>query len=162
MFMIDIDNKPAKPKGMSKKDYNLLCQEYIKNKHRSYEDIIDHCNNIGIVPAFIYTSFSHQDNWHKMRLVFVLDKDIADINIAKKIQLYLMDVIGEVDEQCKNLNRIYYGGTSIVYDSGNVLSSDRLIGLSKDIEVINNLLRYAKRRGLLFGKLILLKADKNK
>lgn len=137
MFMIDIDNKPPKPKGMSDGDYQALCQKYLKNKHRTYDDITNYCKQINLIPAFIYTSFSHKDNWHKMRVVFVLDKPIIDINIAKKIQLYFMNAIGEVDEQCKNLNRIYYAGRNIVFDNGNILDSDRLIELSKDIVIDN-------------------------
>lgn len=138
MFMIDIDNKPPKPKGMDDGDYQALCQEYLKNKHRTYDDIINYCQTINLIPAFIYTSFNHKDNWHKMRLVFILNKEITDYSIAKKIQLYLMDAIGEVDEQCKNLNRIYYAGKNIVFDSGNILNSDKLIELSKDIEIKDN------------------------
>lgn len=137
MFMIDIDNKPPKPKGMSDGDYQELCQEYLKNKHRTYDDIINYCRQINLIPSFIYTSFSHKDNWHKMRLVFVIDKPIMDINIAKKIQLYLMNSIGEVDDQCKNLNRIYYAGRNIVFNSNSILDSDTLIDLSKEIVIEN-------------------------
>ena len=74
-----------------------------------------------------------------MRLVFVLDKAITDLNVAKKIQLYIMQSIGNVDEQCKNLNRIYYGGKEIVFDSDNILNTDSLIELSnKAAESISN------------------------
>lgn len=34
IFMIDIDNKPSKPKGISDDDYEILCQQYLKEKHR--------------------------------------------------------------------------------------------------------------------------------
>ena len=137
VFMIDIDNKPSKPKGMKDEEYQVLCEQYLKENHRTYNDIINHCKSINLIPAFIYTSFNHKDNWHKVRLVFVLDKAITDINTAKKIQLYLMVQISDVDEQCKNINRIYYAGKDIVFDSGNIIDSDRLIELSKDIEVIS-------------------------
>jgi len=136
IFMIDIDNKPAKSKGMSDSDYEELCTDYLLKNHRTYNDIINHCEKINIIPSFIYTSFNHnEDNHHKMRLVFILDKEINDYNIAKKIQLYFMNIIGEVDEQCKNLNRIYYAGRNIVFDSGNVLDSNQIINDSKDIIV---------------------------
>ncbi|WP_041700331.1 hypothetical protein [Clostridium sp. BNL1100] len=137
MFMIDIDNKPSRPKGMSESDYQVLCKEYLINKHRTYDDIIDYCKQINLIPTLIYTSFSHKDNWHKMRLVFILDKPIDDFITAKKIQLYIMNTIGEVDEQCKNLNRFYYAGNNIVFDSGNIIDSDFLINMSKDIEINN-------------------------
>jgi len=135
MFMIDIDNDPIKPKGMTKKEFELLCQEYSKTKHRTYDDVIKHCQDIGIIPNFIYTSFNHKPEHHKMRLVFILDNNIVDKDIAKKIQLYIMSIMGDVDERCKNLNRIYYAGRDIVFDSGNILDADRLIELSKEIKL---------------------------
>ena len=135
VFMIDIDNKPSKAKGMSDSEYEVLCQQYLKEKHRTYHEVIQHCKDIGIIPSFVYTSFNHKPEHHKMRLVFILDKEITDYETAKKIQLYLMNVVGDVDEQCKNLNRIYYAGKNIVFDSGNVLDSFKIIQLSKDINV---------------------------
>jgi len=65
----------------------------------------------------------------------VLDKKITNYDIAKNIQLYLMDIFKYADKQCKNLNRIYFAGKSIVFDSGNILDADRLIELSKDIKI---------------------------
>ena len=85
VFMIDIDNKPVKPKKMSEIDYEILTEQYLKENHRTYEEIIEHCKEIDIIPNFIYTSFNHKENHHKMRLVFVLDKVITDENTAKRI-----------------------------------------------------------------------------
>ena len=103
VFMIDIDNKPVKPKKMSEIDYEILTEQYLKENHKTYDQIIEHCKEIDIIPNFVYTSFNHKENHHKMRLVFVLDKVITDENTAKRILLYLMESIGEVDEMCKNL-----------------------------------------------------------
>jgi len=104
-------------------------------QHKSYDNIIKHCENIGLVPNFIYTSFNHKEEQHKFRLVFILDKEITDFNIAKKIQLYIMNVICDVDEQCKNLNRPYFAGKEIVFDSDNIINSDNIIELSNSINV---------------------------
>jgi len=135
IFMIDIDNKPAKPKGMKDTEYQKLCIEYLNTKYNTYNDIIKHCQQINLIPNFAYTSFNHKEDHHKFRLVFILNKEIVNINIAKKIQLYLMNSIGEVDEQCKNLNRPYFAGKEIVFDSGNILDSYKIIELSKDINL---------------------------
>ncbi|MEA4987903.1 MAG: hypothetical protein VB095_07570 [Anaerovorax sp.] len=136
MFFIDIDNKPAKTKGMTDKEYELLIDEYIKSdKYKTYEQVIDKCKSIELVPNFVYTSFNHKPEHHKMRLVFILDKNITDCETAKKVQLCLMDSIGGVDEQCKNLNRIYYAGREIVFNSGNIINTDKLIELSKNISI---------------------------
>jgi len=104
-------------------------------QHKSYDNIIKHCENIGLVPNFIYTSFNHKEEQHKFRLVFILNKEITDFKIAKKIQLYIMNTIGDVDEQCKNLNRPYFAGKEIVFDSGNIINSDNIIELSNSINV---------------------------
>lgn len=141
VFMIDIDNE-------AKLTDDIVLGEFVKlvdgkkdkvrflagsEQHRSYEQVINHCKQINLIPTFIYTSFNHKPEQHKFRLVFVLDKPITDYETAKKIQLYIMQAIGNVDEQCKNLNRIYYAGNQIVCDSGNVLNADRL----KDIILDN-------------------------
>ena len=106
-------------------------------------EAIEKCYKLNIIPNFIYTSFSHTEEHHKFRLVFVIDKEISDYNIAKKIHLYLMEMMGESDEKCKNINRFYYAGKTIPFDSGNILDSDNLIEKSKDI-VINDI--RAKRK----------------
>ncbi|WP_066639680.1 hypothetical protein [Desulfolucanica intricata] len=113
VFMIDIDN-------------NLTIQQ-----------AIDKCNKVNIIPNFIYTSFSHTEDHHKFRLVFILNKPINNYDTAIKIQLYLMGVLEYSDKQCKNINRFYYAGKEIVFDSGNILDSDGIIELSKGIEIEN-------------------------
>jgi len=143
IFMIDIDNEGNLTNDIILGDYIKL-SENKKTKvrflvgseqHKSYNNIIKHCENIGLVPNFIYTSFNHKEEQHKFKLVFILDKEIDNINIAKKIQLYFMNTIGNIDEQCKNLNRPYFAGKEIVFDSGNILNSDSIIELSNSINV---------------------------
>lgn len=111
MFMIDVDN-------------NL-----------TIEQAIEKCNQIQITPNFVYTSFSHKEEHHKFRLVFVMDKEIIDFSTAKKIQVYLMDSIGGVDEKCKNLNRVYFAGKKIVSEIGTVLNAEQMIEDSKNVAV---------------------------
>lgn len=143
VFLIDIDNEGNLTDDIVLNDYVKLVESKKtkvrflvgSKQHKSYDDIIEHCKNINLIPNFIYTSFNHKEEQHKYRLVFVLDKEITDNITAKKIQLYLMSSIGEVDEQCKNINRIYYAGKTIPFDSGNVLNTDKIIEDSEDIEL---------------------------
>jgi len=82
------------------------------------EQAINKSREIDIVPTFIYTSFSHTEKKHKFRLVFVVDEIITNIDEALAIQNILNQLfVG--DEHCKNLNRIYFGGRSIVYENYN-------------------------------------------
>lgn len=111
MFMLDIDN------------------------NMTIDQAIEKCNQIDLIPNFMYSTFSHTDDHHKFRLVFVLDKEITDYTTAQKVQLYLMKSIGEVDVSTCNINRFYYAGRALVFESGNVLNSDKIIEDSKDTVV---------------------------
>lgn len=143
VFMIDIDNEGNLTDDIVLDDYVKLVEgkktkvKFLvgSKQHKSYDEIIEHCKNINLIPNFVYTSFNHKEEQHKYRLVFILDKVITDFEIAKKIQLYLMHSIGEVDEQCKNLNRPYFAGKAIVFDSNNLLNNNNIIEDSKDIMV---------------------------
>lgn len=91
-------------------------------------------------PSFIYTSFSHSDEHHKFRLVFIVDDLIKDFDKAKETQLKLMQSISECDEKCKNLNRLYFGGKDCVYKNlSNRLNVDYLnsISLEKEVRSVN-------------------------
>lgn len=145
VFMIDIDNEAKFTDDIVLSDYVKLVEgkkNIVKflvgsEQHKSYNDIIDHCKKINLIPNFIYLSFNHSEaEQHKFRLVFVLDKPITDVNLAKEMQLYLMDSIGDnvVDEKCKNLNRIYYGGKKIVYNSNIILKSEHILRIIKNEE----------------------------
>jgi hypothetical protein len=81
------------------------------------EDAIDKYKYLN--PSMIYTSFSHTEESHKFRLIFISKDNITDFNLAKRIQLGLMDKIKECDEKCKNINRFYYAGYSVVYKREN-------------------------------------------
>ncbi|HHV73426.1 MAG TPA: hypothetical protein GXX41_02010 [Thermoanaerobacterium sp.] len=108
LFLLDVDND----------------KEYI-----SSIDMINRLKEQDLIPAFIYSSFSSTPDHEKYRIAYILDKAIEDIEIAKKIQLYLIKIVGDniVDNKCKNLNRIYFGGKDIVFKSDNVLSLDDMI-----------------------------------
>lgn len=105
------------------------------DENMTIEQAVNKCNEINIIPNFIYTSFSHTKEHHKFRLVFVLDEEINIFITAKKIQLYLMDMMGKSDPACKNLNRFYYAGKNIVFDSGKMLDTFKIIQMSKNINI---------------------------
>lgn len=74
------------------------------------------CNELGILPVFGYTSFSHTEEHHKFRLVFCTNEVITDYNIAKQLQLTLMNIFNNCDDKCKNLSRLYFGGKQVIYE----------------------------------------------
>lgn len=66
--------------------------------------------NLGILPIFIYTTFSHKDDHHKFRMIFCADTVIYDGDIRDKLQATLMGIIGGIDEVCFNRDRLFFGG----------------------------------------------------
>jgi hypothetical protein len=97
------------------------------------EQIKEKCANLGVLPAFGYTSFSHTEEKHKFRLIFANNEIITDYDTAKMTQLCLMQIFNECDKQCKNLNRFYYGGISeIKFDMNNRINAIELIEKYKE------------------------------
>ncbi len=77
----------------------------------AYDKVI----SLGLIPCFIYTTFSHSEVKHKFRMVFCNDTIITDGEIRDKLQATLMGAIGDIDEVCFNRDRLFFGG------NGNVL-----------------------------------------
>ena len=78
--------------------------------------------SLGIIPCFMYTTFSHKEEHHKFRMIFCNDTVITDGNIRDRLQATLMGIIGEIDEVCFNRDRLFFGGKGQVvlypdYDS---------------------------------------------
>lgn len=78
--------------------------------------------SLGIVPCFMYTTFSHKEEHHKFRMIFCNDTIITDGNIRDRLQATLMGIIGGIDEVCFNRDRLFFGGKGQVvlhpdYDS---------------------------------------------
>ena len=66
--------------------------------------------SLGITPCFMYTTFSHKEEYHKFRMIFCNDTVITDGNVRDKLQATLMGVIGGIDEVCFNRDRLFFGG----------------------------------------------------
>lgn len=64
--------------------------------------IKEHC-------ALAIPSPSHTDNWHKFRLVFVLNEALTSNAQIKQAYQYLMSLLPCADPACKNSDRIFYG-----------------------------------------------------
>jgi len=66
--------------------------------------------SLGIIPCFMYTTFSHKEEHHKFRMIFCNDTVITDGNIRDRLQATLMGIIGDIDEVCFNRDRLFFGG----------------------------------------------------
>ena len=86
--------------------------------------------SLGIMPCFIYTTFSHKEEHHKFRMIFCNDDVITDGNIRDKLQATLMGVVGGIDEVCFNRDRLFFGGKGkeVLYPAyGNRINSALVI-----------------------------------
>lgn len=68
--------------------------------------------SLGLIPCFMYTSFSHTEEDHRFRMVYCADRVITDGEIRDKLQLALMTAIGGCDTRCTDRNRVFFGGGS--------------------------------------------------
>lgn len=60
--------------------------------------------------SFVYTTFSHQEDWHRFRVVFFLDKALTNNNQVEKIYEWLMDKFPNADKANKDSSRLFFGG----------------------------------------------------
>lgn len=74
------------------------------------EEAYNKAVSLGLIPCFMYTTFSHTEEHHKFRMVFCNDTVITDKVIRDKLQATLMGILGGVDEVCFNRDRLFFGG----------------------------------------------------
>lgn len=86
--------------------------------------------SLGLIPIFLYTTFSHKEEHHKFRMLFCNDTIIRDGNTRDKLQASLMGAIGEIDEVCFNRDRVFFGGNSnvVLYPSySSIINAESII-----------------------------------
>ncbi|MEA5553630.1 PriCT-2 domain-containing protein [Anabaena cylindrica UHCC 0172] len=64
--------------------------------------------------ALIYTTASHQPNWHKFRLIFVLPEYVQGADTVEVLTRYLMKHLPH-DPACKDASRVFYGNTQATF-----------------------------------------------
>ncbi len=106
VFLLDFDNKINSE--------NINCYD---NKHVSEEMILEYCKKNKLLPTIIYNTFSHSEEQHKFRLVYVLEEALTEIDIAKALIEYLLKKFKyfNPDISKKNLSDMFLGGKNIYY-----------------------------------------------
>lgn len=67
-------------------------------------------NEFATTACFMYTTFSHTDEQHKFRVVFVLEKPIYDYDLCKQLIENLVSKYPMADQKCIDPNRLFFGG----------------------------------------------------
>lgn len=105
VFMIDIDNVVK----VGKKSTKITSENF---KHVTYEKAIEYCKEIGLVPTFIYKSFSDTPECNKLRLVYVMEKPVTDRQQAEDIYFFLQAQLKplNIDTAPTKLESMFFGG----------------------------------------------------
>lgn len=124
VFGIDIDNEEKTVKGTHNK---VRAADPL-----TVERVLERCNEWGIKPALIYETFSSTPEWQKFRVLFIGEIAITDKQRAANILKSLMEIFPECDQSCKNLDRLFFGGKSILHiDSTAVLTDEKITSLER-------------------------------
>lgn len=82
----------------------------------TFDDFMTRANEYGILPAFVYSTFSAVDN-NKYRAVYALPVAVTDFRVRQVIQLALMRLYPEADKGTKDAARLWHGGKELLYTS---------------------------------------------
>ncbi|WP_102979306.1 hypothetical protein [Chryseobacterium scophthalmum] len=80
----------------------------------------------GIIPTLHYDTFSTSSELHKFRIVLFLDQSIEDMKIFERLMINLEKIL-PIDIQCKNVSRIFYGGTNVTITNQETVSLEKLL-----------------------------------
>ncbi|AZA58599.1 hypothetical protein [Chryseobacterium shandongense] len=90
------------------------------------EEVYEKFKEFGIVPTLHYDTFSTSLQLRKFRVVLFLDHPINDQKVFTKIMGNL-EKIFPIDTQCKNVSRIFYGGTNVNITNQDTVSLEKLL-----------------------------------
>lgn len=112
IFMVDVDNVIT----VNGEKVKLLADD---NRHITVEKIVNYCESINLQPTFIYYTFSHSENQHKFRLVYILEQGIQQQEVVKGIYEHLKNTFKDynIDTSPTLISSMFLGGQSIAYES---------------------------------------------
>lgn len=108
LFCLDIDNED---KSVTGKHDKKRAEDPL-----TVEKVLERCSSWWLKPALIYETFSSSPEWQKFRIVFVSEQVITDRTRAEKLQLALIGIFPECDAACKNADRLFFGGKTVLYE----------------------------------------------
>lgn len=109
--------RPALLNGKGNDDWvsqQIIALDFDANT--TIEEELDRCKKLNILPNFGYTSFSHTEDNHKFRLVFMLEIEINDTEIMNSVMLKFKSLFLNADKQTFHLGRLFFGGKRLIYE----------------------------------------------
>ena len=125
LFGIDVDNEGGDEESFS--DYLTISAA------------IARCQENGVTPALVATTYSYKKEHHKFRMFFMLDRSITSREERDRIIYALIDIVSAgkkkvVDSRCKDASRIFFGSAKencIYYsDPESTVSAELLLNCS--------------------------------
>ena len=140
--------------------------------HISIEKILKYCEQKNCVPTFIYTTFSHTENQHKYRLIYIFEQPIENYKEANLIVSKLFSIFKDFrpDIKTKNLATMFFGGKNIAFYSGIVYKCEFETSRQIEFKDFDNFASFFNEDGKFefdkFSKFLLneysiIKIDKN-
>lgn len=90
-------------------------------------EAIELANEMKIIPVFIYTSFSHKEENHKFRMVFLLNEEIQDKRVRNMIQYALRTLFPAADRNANDPARLLFGGKKVEFYCDSVLRVPQIL-----------------------------------
>jgi len=162
VFMVDIDNVAT---------VNGIKQKYTihDEKHVTVNKMVEYCKSINLIPTFIYYTFSHTEQQHKFRLVFVLDLPTSSKETVKDIYDFLKETFKDynMDSTPTSIANMFLGGQSIAFESGIYYDIVEKTEIVKQPQVLSisetcNKHLYGRPYKVIDGKLCHIKTIKSK
>lgn len=104
---------------------SILGLDFDKGK-MTIEEVYRKFKEFGIIPTLHYDTFSTSVELHKFRVVIFLDHAINDLKVFTKMMINL-EKIFPIDTLCKNVSRIFYGGTNVTITNQESVSLEKLL-----------------------------------
>ncbi len=81
----------------------------------SFEEIKVKCDYYELPISFAYHTLSSTKEKERFRVVFVHENLVEDTYIVKIVLDMLCRIFPEADSQCKNMDRLFFGGKELIY-----------------------------------------------
>ena len=124
MFLLDFDNsimedaidETTGKKVKKKKDLTVNDE-----RHVTFEQVLEYCKEKSLIPTFAYSTFSHSEQQHKFRLVYILDEPVHCLEEILGVYKTFKDIFQDyhIDTSATDIARLYYGGKEIIFESNN-------------------------------------------
>lgn len=85
----------------------------------TFSQVLERLKEYGLNCCFAYNTFSDSPEMPKFRVVFQLQEVLEDRTLRRTVQLSFEALFPEIDKSCKDENRIFFGGKSLLYTDYN-------------------------------------------